>query len=215
MKILISGYGSTHPRGEAQPFKTMRLEVDLDKNDSISEGVVHYGKRRRVRSFSLNGRTRKVSKDSINNDVTVHFHDLSPQDALKLAKNLTKWALDSDIENVGYKPRKYAILGSKLSRARLSLIDELFCADKMNDEYSQREYLVPIKELMRIVGFIEMRNGSLVLASETSTAYSDEAIQKAKATINIMTALRRFFQAEESAPQGGISLVGPETTNDT
>lgn len=218
MKVLLTGYGSKQPTGEPQPFKSMRLEIDLAQGKAISEGViVHKGTKGRQRSLMLKGRTRKVNREAFNNDVSVHLHDLSPGEALILATRLIRFAHDS------YTGRDRWRWTLDCTSEREQLLYEMFNTSCDGEDEDCREYLVPLDELLQIVGYVEH---SARLKSESQEAYQDPMFaerlteeqrnliekngEQGKATLRIMSMLRRFYSAQDDEQRVRLVVVGSE-----
>lgn len=218
MRVLLTGYGTKQPSGEPQPFKSMRLEIDLNQNDAIEEGgVVQKKTGRRTRSLILKGRTRKVNREAFDNDVAVHLHDLSPKEALVLAAKLIRFAHD------GYSACDWRQWTLECQSERQQLLYEIFNTSANGEDEDHRSYLVPLDEFLQIVGYIEQSARTKVDAQEVFqdpifSEHLTEANKKkfkrhgeqGRATLRTMSMLRRFYSTRGDEQKIELVVVGNE-----
>lgn len=95
MQFMLLGYGtgSRDRDGTAKQYRTLRGALNTDPASVSFEprGVSRGDKK--IPCIRIKGTTRKVSKDSVNNDTAILLHGLSEDEALDLASTFAEYAL--------------------------------------------------------------------------------------------------------------------------
>lgn len=95
MRFMISGYGTgSRTGGEEKPqFRTLRVSTKLEEGypTHIDPGGVIVGGKP-VPSMKINGTTRKVNKETDDNNVSLIFHSMTVDEAMKLSADFARFA---------------------------------------------------------------------------------------------------------------------------